>query len=92
MCHFLYIRGNSGINWENGSGKSTITSIVAGMQACDSGKMIFKNQDWKPLSMIDALHKGIGMIVQESGTIPGITVAENIFFWQRQRGIKTGLD
>ena len=68
-----------GLIGENGSGKSTITSIVAGMQACDSGKMIFKNQDWKPLSMIDALHKGIGMIVQESGTIPGITVAENIF-------------
>lgn len=52
-----------GLIGENGSGKSTITSIVAGMQACDSGKMIFKNQDWKPLSMIDALHKGIGMIV-----------------------------
>ena len=41
--------------------------------------------------MIDALHKGIGMIVQESGTIPGITVAENIFLAET-RGIKTGLD
>lgn len=74
-----------GLIGENGSGKSTITSIVAGMQACDSGKMIFKNQDWKPLSMIDALHKGIGMIVQESGTIPGITVAENIFLAETER-------
>ena len=62
-----------------------VTSIVAGMQACDSGKMIFKGQDWKPLSMIDALHKGIGMIVQESGTIPGITVAENIFLAETER-------
>ena len=26
-----------GLIGENGSGKSTITSIVAGMQACDSG-------------------------------------------------------
>ena len=30
-----------GLIGENGSGKSTITSIVAGMQACDSGKMIY---------------------------------------------------
>ena len=68
-----------GLIGENGSGKSTVTSIVAGMQECDSGAMTFQGQSWKPLSMIDALHKGIGMIVQESGTIPGITVAENIF-------------
>ena len=37
------------------------------------------------LSMIDALHKGIGMIVQESGTIPGITVAENIFLAESEK-------
>ena len=54
-----------GLIGENGSGKSTITSIVAGMQSRDSGTMIFKGKEWKPLSMIDALHRGIGMIVQE---------------------------
>lgn len=42
-----------GLIGENGSGKSTVTSIVAGMQPCDSGTMTFKGQDWKPLSMID---------------------------------------
>ena len=39
-----------GLIGENGSGKSTVTSIVAGMQECDSGTMIFKGQEWKPLS------------------------------------------
>ena len=29
--------------------------------------------------MITSLEQGIGMIVQESGTVPGISVAENIF-------------
>mgnify|MGYP000665334803 CR=1 FL=1 len=48
-----------GLIGENGSGKSTVTSIVAGMQECDSGAMTFQGQSWKPLSMIDALHKGI---------------------------------
>lgn len=74
-----------GLIGENGSGKSTVTSIVAGMQPCDSGKMQFKGKEWKPSSMIDALHNGIGMIVQESGTIAGITVAENIFLAEAEK-------
>lgn len=68
-----------GLIGENGSGKSTISSIAAGMQKADGGEMIFKDQPWSPSSMIEALDNGIGMVVQESGTIPGVSVAENIF-------------
>lgn len=68
-----------GLIGENGSGKSTISTIAAGMQKVDSGEMVFLGQKWTPHSMIDALQHGIGIIVQESGTIAGITVAENIF-------------
>ena len=68
-----------GLIGENGSGKSTVTSIAAGMQKADSGSMTYEGKAWEPKSMIDALEKGIGMIVQESGTVPGISVAENIF-------------
>lgn len=68
-----------GLIGENGSGKSTVTSIAAGMQKADEGVMTFKGKAWNPVSMIDALDHGIGMIVQESGTVPGISVAENIF-------------
>jgi ribose transport system ATP-binding protein len=67
-----------GLIGENGSGKSTVTSILAGIQPPDSGKMLFKGQPWRPESMTDALNRGIGMIVQESGVIAGITIAENI--------------
>ena len=75
-----------GLIGENGSGKSTITSIAAGMQkATKVESMRYKGKDWAPSSMLNALDNcgegshGIGMIVQESGTITGITVAENIF-------------
>ena len=68
-----------GLIGENGSGKSTATSIFAGMQRCDSGEMLFEGKAWSPASMTDALNKGVGMIVQESGTVAGISVAENIF-------------
>lgn len=73
-----------GLIGENGSGKSTVTSILSGMQSADHGEMFFKNKVWKPTSMLDALNNGIGMIVQETGTIPGITVAENIFLGESE--------
>lgn len=68
-----------GLIGENGSGKSTISSIASGMQKANSGEMFFKDKPWNPSSMIDALQNGIGMIVQESGTIAGVTVAENVY-------------
>lgn len=68
-----------GLIGENGSGKSTISSIAAGMQPATSGDMIFKGKPWKPSSALEAQNGGISMIVQEAGTIPNISVAENIF-------------
>jgi ribose transport system ATP-binding protein len=74
-----------GLIGENGSGKSTITSIIAGMQKADSGNMFYQGNKWQPESMLQALEQGIGMIVQENGTVPGITVAENIFLGESIR-------
>lgn len=74
-----------GLIGENGSGKSTVTSIISGMQKANSGEMYFKGEKWAPDSMLYALEKGIGMIVQENGTVPGISVAENIFLGETKR-------
>lgn len=73
-----------GLIGENGSGKSTVCSIAAGMQKADSGQMFFHGKLWQPVSTLDALEHGVGMIVQESGTISGITVAENLFLGEIQ--------
>ncbi len=80
-----------GLIGENGSGKSTVTSIISGMQKADEGEMLYEGKNWKPGSMIDALNQGIGMIVQETGTVPGITVAENIFLGEVSRFKKGSL-
>lgn len=80
-----------GLIGENGSGKSTVTSIAAGMQkATKVDVMRYRGKDWAPSSMLDGLAgcgegHGIGMIVQESGTIAGISVAENIFLGELDR-------
>ena len=77
---FKVYRGEiTGLIGENGSGKSTITSIAAGMQPATSGEMFFKGKPHKPSTMLEGAAAGIGMIVQEQGTVSGISVAQNIF-------------
>ena len=68
-----------GLIGENGSGKSTVTSIIAGMQHATSGEMFYKGKAWKPHSMVEAQKAGISMILQEANTISHVTVAQNIF-------------
>ncbi len=70
------IRGFIG---ENGSGKSTMGALMTGIHDVTSGSMHYHGKQWNPASMIDALNHGIGIIVQENGTIPQISVAENMF-------------
>lgn len=68
-----------GLIGENGSGKSTVSSIAAGMQKATSGDMLYLGKPWAPASALEAQKNGICMIVQEAGTIPSIPVADNIF-------------
>lgn len=70
------IRGFIG---ENGSGKSTMSALMTGIHQKTSGTMWYHGKVWEPSSMIEALNGGIGIIVQENGTISEISVAENIF-------------
>lgn len=81
----------TGLIGENGSGKSTISSIAAGMQPANSGDMFFLGKPHHPTTMIEGAKAGIGMIVQEMGTVPGITVAENIFIGEENKFKKFGL-
>ena len=74
-----------GLIGENGSGKSTITSIAAGMQGATSGEMFYKGEKWEPHSMVEAQRKGISMILQEANTVSGCSVAENLFAGQEDR-------
>ena len=64
---------------ENGSGKSTLTSCLTGIYQKDSGKFILEGKEITATNQVEANHQGVAIIVQEIGTLSGLTVAENIF-------------
>ena len=80
-----------GLIGENGSGKSTFSSICAGIQKADSGTMFFQGEEYRPSDPITAMDKGVCMVVQEQGTIGKISVAANIFFGKEKQFIKFGI-
>lgn len=80
-----------GLVGENGSGKSTFSSILAGIQKCDSGNMYLEGQEYHPENTVDAVDHGVSMVVQEQGTIPKISVAANIFFGKEKMFAKGGI-
>lgn len=73
---------------ENGSGKSTFSSILAGMQTASKGEIYVDGKLWKPANVLEAQKQGISMVVQEAGTIDNGTVAENIFLGQEMQFAK----
>ena len=74
-----------GLIGENGSGKSTVTSMIAGCLQPDSGKMLMEGKPHCPKNMIDGRRSGICMLLQEKGTIDHLTVAENIFLGEEDQ-------
>lgn len=64
---------------ENGAGKSTVSSIVAGVTSPSVGEMTWRGRPYAPNSPGDAIAAGIGLIHQEMRLLPDLSVAENIF-------------
>jgi ribose transport system ATP-binding protein len=68
-----------GLIGENGSGKSTFCSMLCGIYSISSGHFFLEGKEVKIKTQVEANHLGISIVVQEMGTLPGLTVAENIF-------------
>ncbi len=80
-----------GLIGENGSGKSTFSSIVVGLHKPDSGKLYFQGREYVPTDTEMAAKTGVSLIVQEIGTIAGISAAANIFINKEKQFAKHGV-
>lgn len=76
---------------ENGSGKSTLTSCLTGIYQKDSGTFTLEGKEITAKNQVEANHQGVAIIVQEIGTLSGLTVAENIFLGNEDMFTKYGI-
>ena len=76
---------------ENGSGKSTLTNMLTGIYSIESGTFVLDGEEIHPKNQVDANNHGVSIIVQELGTLSGLTVAENIFLGHEDRFVKLGI-
>ncbi|AEG43563.1 multiple monosaccharide ABC transporter ATP-binding protein [Isoptericola variabilis] len=77
---------------ENGAGKSTLMKVLSGVypHGTYSGDIIFDGETVEFSSINDSEARGIVIIHQELALVPYLSVAENIFLGNEQRG-RTGL-
>ncbi len=72
---FLYITGRSG------SGKTTLLNLVAGFLEPDRGELFFDGADmrgWADDARSVYRNRDIGYVPQQLGTMPNLTVVENV--------------
>lgn len=67
------------ISGENGAGKSNLIKALGGAQLANSGEIAIDGRVVSLTSPGAAMEAGISVIYQESNSIPGLTVAENLF-------------
>src|SRR5262252_1463932 len=68
----------------SGSGKSTILRMVAGLETPDTGQILIDGQD---VSTVPPWRRNLGMMFQKYAVFPHMTVAENVGYGLKVRGI-----
>ena len=73
---------------ENGAGKSTLMKVLSGVypHGTYEGEIVFEDEPVAFGSINDSEHRGIVIIHQELALVPYLSVAENIFLGNEQRG------
>jgi ribose transport system ATP-binding protein len=71
---------------KNGSGKSTLVKIISGAIMPTSGDLYLENSRLEINGPADAINKHIATVYQELSLIPGLSVAENVYFGRLPKG------
>lgn len=87
----MYAGEIRGLIGENGSGKSTFSQMLCGIYTNETGTFTLDGQELHFKNQVEANRGGVSIIVQEMGTLSGLTVAENIFLGHEEPFIHNGL-
>ena len=76
---------------ENGSGKSTFSQMLCGIYTIGGGTFTLDGEELHCRNQVEANNAGVAIIVQEMGTLSGLTVAENIFLGHEEPFMHMGI-
>ncbi len=76
---------------ENGSGKSTFSQMLCGIYTIGGGTFTLDGKELHCRNQVEANNEGVAIIVQEMGTLSGLTVAENIFLGHEEPFMHMGV-
>ena len=76
---------------ENGSGKSTFSQMLCGIYTIGGGTFTLDGEELHCRNQVEANNAGVAIIVQEMGTLSGLTVAENIFLGHEEPFMHMGV-
>ncbi|MFR4580544.1 MAG: hypothetical protein ACLT76_13895 [Clostridium fessum] len=65
--------------------------MLTGIYSIGSGTFILDGKEIHPKNQVEANNEGVSIIVQELGTLSGLTVAENIFLGHEDQFVHMGI-
>ena len=76
------------IRGRSGTGKTTLLSLISGLERCTEGKIIFDGKDLKDINLDYYRSHEIGIVFQSYNLLPFMTVSENIILSMDASGTK----
>ena len=76
------------IRGRSGTGKTTLLSLISGLERCTEGKIIFDGKDLKDINLDYYRSHEIGIVFQSYNLLPYMTSIENIILSMDASGVK----
>lgn len=76
------------IRGRSGTGKTTLLSLITGLERCNEGSIIFDGKDLSNINLDKYRNSEIGIVFQSYNLLPFMTASENIILSMDASGIK----
>ena len=76
------------IRGRSGTGKTTLLSLISGLERCTEGKILFDGKDLKDINLDYFRSHEIGIVFQSYNLLPFMTASENIILSMDASGMK----
>lgn len=76
------------IKGRSGTGKTTLLSLISGLERCTEGEIIFNGKSLKNMNLDKYRNSDIGIVFQSYNLLPFMTASENIILSMDVNGLK----